>query len=62
MGRIKIFDLPKDEKISTEELRKVIGGAVIGPGFTYFPGPHWSVKSSDFTEHSGNSWFPGPHW
>jgi glucose-6-phosphate isomerase len=27
MGRIKIQDIPKDQKISIEEMRKVLGGS-----------------------------------
>jgi len=30
MAKIKIEDLPKDVKVSKEELRRVIGGAISG--------------------------------
>lgn len=36
MARIKIKDLPKDQKISREELKKVIGGLL--PISSKFPG------------------------
>ena len=29
MGRIKIGDIPEDQKISKEEMRKVLGGIIV---------------------------------
>lgn len=36
MARIKIKDLPEDQKISREEMRKFIGGASYSTNFTQF--------------------------
>ena len=34
MARIKIKDLPKDSKVSKEEMKKVFGGLLTQPSFT----------------------------
>jgi len=31
MARIKIKDLPKDQKISKEEMKKIKGGVIVNP-------------------------------
>ena len=49
MARIKIKDLPKDRKISKEEMRKVVGGAFGGTS-TYSFNPTLSPVASPFDE------------
>lgn len=44
MKRIKIKDLPKDAKITKEEMRRVLGGIAI-PSPTLSPDPH-KIESS----------------
>ena len=50
MARIKIADLPEDQKISREEMKKVTGGLLIKPIFfglqlSPFPKPHEPLKT-----------------
>ncbi len=35
MARIKIKDLPKEEKISKEELKKVLGGVILSSTYNF---------------------------
>jgi len=45
MGRIKIEDLPEDQKITKDIMRKVFGGIIINdlpPSFRYFSSQRFS--------------------
>jgi len=52
MAKIKLTDLPKDQKISKKEMKKVLGGAVLGARKTAdsFHGmdPGWVTDPDDF--------------
>lgn len=47
MARIKIIDLPKEKKITKEEMRKVLGGTLVEP--TTFPTNRTFLKTGSFS-------------
>lgn len=46
MAKIKIKDLPVDQKVSQEELKKVLGGAFILPSKIFTPFSSTALKPS----------------
>lgn len=71
MPRIKIDDLPKDEKLGQDVMRKVLGGVepttfpVISPGtLPFIDAAKLAQGIAGFNLKMGNpiQYFPGPHW
>ncbi len=71
MIRIKIQDLPKDMKVSEDQMKQVLGGVepttfpVIAPGtFSVFDAGRFSqgIKGVNVKDLNPVEYFPGSHW